>query len=1266
MTRVISSEAPFGGLCTHVAPDGATIAEIIAMARPMPRGFGALGMVIVSVSKDGRLLREDVVPRHMWRRVRPRTRSGFDITVRLAIRLGNSGGGGGAGGGGSGKNIWTTVATVAVLALAALVSFGVFGTLGAFPLGAATITGAQVLGPAIAIGGALAIAALSPPPSFSALAAPEAAAVAPGITSGESASAASLSGNVLAPGGSIPRVIGTRRVYPPLACRPLVDMVGDDEVVEAVFVLNGMHEVTDLRIGDTLLSTIAEVSTEVTDWTDGNETAPTLVGRYSVTDQPAIELSKHKVDADLDDMTIQTPVVDNVPQWHSYSIRRGGDETWFSLVFPEGLLDADEAAGTDFAVAVRVRFREEGGTTWYYAPEFHCTARLAASFTRMIRIKFETAAGGVGPTRDFWRKALTVGVPMRVATAIGDGSGANNVFNSTVSTSGTGWSKTSATSGYVGANFYAGSPLGRSVTYVDVYPSTDAGFTTAANVTLNLRGKTSAPSSPSDGTLLGTTGSIADTTSKITITATDAVTRYQYLFIEVVPSASSTIYVAEVEFYDDGDYSWPPPSAGVSSSLNKQSLTVGLDPTRFMQDAKYEFQFMRSCSYVWNNLTFRPRGYSITDDASAIFLTDLFRFKQASGGQPQTIRSQENVHDRIVISRVAHVWNDEPVQTTGLTQIHLTARARAIENFNCLASGLVYDLSGSDGGTVVDRGAWALYQVYAANDLVDHNGTQYRCTLEHPSLSTSEPGVGATWATYWAVYTGGGSGGAAWDMLRATSNPAPHYRDVLAGSLSVTPVPDELLDDIAFANWRERCERYGYECNMVVEGKSVPEVLNVLAGCGRARPRQAEKFSVMVDRDRSTEAPVQLFSARNMRGFSWSSALGRLPDGIRATFGNAENNYDPDEIVALYDGVSDTGNYDVITYDGLVTSSEVRSRVQYDLDQRRLRFVFYSGEAPIEWIVARRGDLCGISYDIINRQAGAARVKSITLSGSDVVGLVLDGSVPTTGDTFFSEDGGQHYFTAAAEKYFVSGACGAMIRAKDGSYIVREIESSGDDETEITFTEPFTDPGIGSLDTDCLVVVGALGTEVKRVVVSGIVPKSGLTAQMTFVDEAPELWPIDNIYYWRSKTMKIVDVTMTLNTSQYTASDLLADAQLVSGLFRVTDGLAELDSIVVIDEDDQGAAFDIYFTNIASSWGTENSAPSISDANARSVQAIVPIATGDYKDLGGVRVACIKNIGAILQAKSGSKDIYVAIVNGSGTPTYTANGIRLKIGVLQN
>ncbi len=146
--------------------------------------------------------------------------------------------------------------------------------------------------------------------------------------------------------------------------------------------------------------------------------------------------------------------------------------------------------------------------------------------------------------------------------------------------------------------------------------------------------------------------------------------------------------------------------------------------------------------------------------------------------------------------------------------------------------------------------------------------------------------------------------------------------------------------------------------------------------------------------------------------------------------------------------------------------------------------------------------------------------------------------------------------------------------------------------------------------------------------------------------------------------IQYIDVTLTLDTSAYASGDLLADAQIVATCTRGDDIEGVLHSIVVVDEDDQKAAFTIYFASASTTFGSENSAPSISDAGARDILGFVDIAVADYKDLGGVSVACKNAIGMIVKPVSGADDIYVAVVNGTGAPTYTASGVKLRLGFI--
>ena len=128
---------------------------------------------------------------------------------------------------------------------------------------------------------------------------------------------------------------------------------------------------------------------------------------------------------------------------------------------------------------------------------------------------------------------------------------------------------------------------------------------------------------------------------------------------------------------------------------------------------------------------------------------------------------------------------------------------------------------------------------------------------------------------------------------------------------------------------------------------------------------------------------------------------------------------------------------------------------------------------------------------------------------------------------------------------------------------------------------------------------------------------------------------------------------------------MLADTQALAAAVRTNAGFGVVASIVLNDEDDQGIALDVVFLDANTSLGTENAAPSISDANARNILGIVSVAAGDWTNIGGVRVATLRNINLPIKGASGSTSVYIALIS-KGTGTYTASGITGRISILQD
>jgi hypothetical protein len=152
-----------------------------------------------------------------------------------------------------------------------------------------------------------------------------------------------------------------------------------------------------------------------------------------------------------------------------------------------------------------------------------------------------------------------------------------------------------------------------------------------------------------------------------------------------------------------------------------------------------------------------------------------------------------------------------------------------------------------------------------------------------------------------------------------------------------------------------------------------------------------------------------------------------------------------------------------------------------------------------------------------------------------------------------------------------------------------------------------------------------------------------------------------------SDATAVVDVTLSMLTSAAASGDVVAATEAVSGVLR-TDGAGLLQSILVVDKDDQKAALRIYFFDANVTLGAEDAAVSIADGDADNILGWVDIDVDDYLDLGGVSIARpdpSEFQPFVLKAISGTDDVGIAITTSS-TPTYTASGLVLRLGVLRD
>lgn len=134
----------------------------------------------------------------------------------------------------------------------------------------------------------------------------------------------------------------------------------------------------------------------------------------------------------------------------------------------------------------------------------------------------------------------------------------------------------------------------------------------------------------------------------------------------------------------------------------------------------------------------------------------------------------------------------------------------------------------------------------------------------------------------------------------------------------------------------------------------------------------------------------------------------------------------------------------------------------------------------------------------------------------------------------------------------------------------------------------------------------------------------------------------------------VIDVTLVTDTNAYADNDVLVVPQAVAGYFVGT-----LKSVVLLDEADQAQDIDLVFFNASASLGTINGAVGITDADAAKIIGVVSLLTTDYSDMVNSQVATKRQIDLPLKTQS----LYIGAVVRSGTPTYAASSLKLKLGI---
>ena len=148
----------------------------------------------------------------------------------------------------------------------------------------------------------------------------------------------------------------------------------------------------------------------------------------------------------------------------------------------------------------------------------------------------------------------------------------------------------------------------------------------------------------------------------------------------------------------------------------------------------------------------------------------------------------------------------------------------------------------------------------------------------------------------------------------------------------------------------------------------------------------------------------------------------------------------------------------------------------------------------------------------------------------------------------------------------------------------------------------------------------------------------------------------------------VITLTPATTTAECVAGDVIFQADELTNMVSVPAGTCMVHSIGILDDDDNGQDIDIVFMDTTGLLDATSAGGTAIDAAdgviADAIIGVVQITS--YFDGIAWQYGYKTNIGLVLKAPSASKSIYVSAVNRGSTATWTAAGLRLKIGVIKD
>ena len=150
---------------------------------------------------------------------------------------------------------------------------------------------------------------------------------------------------------------------------------------------------------------------------------------------------------------------------------------------------------------------------------------------------------------------------------------------------------------------------------------------------------------------------------------------------------------------------------------------------------------------------------------------------------------------------------------------------------------------------------------------------------------------------------------------------------------------------------------------------------------------------------------------------------------------------------------------------------------------------------------------------------------------------------------------------------------------------------------------------------------------------------------------------------------KVFSIVPTTTTAECVAGDVVFQADELANFMSEKGGTAIIQSIVILDVDDEGPALDIVFMDTDGLLDATTAGGTAIDA----ADGVIPnailgiVSVSNYFDGLAWKVGQKDNIGLVLKSVSTTRSIWISALNRGGTTTWTdAADLKLKIGYIRD